>query len=526
MHGSSSCHTPTLVYTHAALAERAVFGRKEPATSDAGMVICSHPIATRAAVDVLREGGNAIDAALCAAITQTVVEPHMTTITGMLSLLHHDAASGNQTYLNGNVNAPLEPLGSYRAADNVTGRGVAVPGFWAAFEAAHERLGTLPRTLLMAPAIELAREGFPVHPYLFGEMYAYMKQIGRSAEGRQIYLPDGPLLGVGDVLIQSRAADTLERLSEEGSEFFYRGDFAASVVDVVRAAGGVLTRKDFEVYEAQWTEPVRGTYRGYDVIGSPPPDTGGAHLIEILNIVEHLNPDPGTADGLYWLARICEEVRFDGARWSDGLAPPDVLTKEHAQRRLALMRATEPPRGLIWPPPGSNHVTVVDRAGNVATLLHSCLSDAFSNGLWAEGVHVCGAGGHFMRTMPKPGGRASVFVAPNIIFRDGSPVLASGSPSGALLQCIVQNVINVLDRDDDMETSVHRPRFGNSVGAGVMMEADLAERLIAGVRDRGLPVDVVPPWYHPCGAFEGIVIDRGTTSACGDPRRTSAAEGL
>jgi gamma-glutamyltranspeptidase/glutathione hydrolase len=128
--------------------------------------------------------------------------------------------------------------------------------------------------------------------------------------------------------------------------------------------------------------------------------------------------------------------------------------------------------------------------------------------------------------MPTPGGRASVFVAPNIVFRHGIPVLASGSPSGALLACIVQNLINVLDRDDDIATSVHRPRFGNSVGAGVMMEAELGEELIAGVRERGLPVDVVPPWYHPCGAFEGVVIDEGTLTACGDPRRTSAAEGL
>jgi gamma-glutamyltranspeptidase / glutathione hydrolase len=514
------------VYAHAALAERAVFGRKLPATSDAGMVICSHPVATRAAADVLRDGGSAVDAALCAAITQTVVEPHMTTITGMLSMLHHDAATGAQTYLNGNVNAPLEPLGTYRAADNTTGRAVATPGFWAAFEAAHERFGTLPRARLMAPAIELARDGFPIHPYLFGEMYLFMKAIGRSAQGREIYLPDGPLLGVGDTLVQSRAAATLERLCDEGSEYFYRGHFAAAVVDVAREAGGVLTRKDFETYEVRWSEPVRGTYRGFDVVGATPPDTGGAHLVEILNLVELLEPDTSTADGLYWLARICEEVRFDGARWTEGLAPDGVLTKEHADQRLAQMRATSPPKGLLWPPPGSNHVTVVDGNGNVATLLHSCLSDAFANGLWAEGLHICGAGGHFLRTMPKPGGRASVFVAPNIVFRDGRPVLASGSPSGALLACVVQNVMNLLDRGDDIETSVHRPRFGNSVGAGVMMEANLGEELIGGVRERGLPVEVVPPWYHPCGAFEGVRIDGRTLTACGDPRRTSAAEGL
>ena len=294
-------------------------------------------------MDVLRDGGNAVDAALCAAITQTVVEPHMTTITGMLSLLHHDASTGTQTYLNGNVNAPLEPLGTYRAADNVTGRAVATPGFWAAFEAAHDRFGTLPRARLMAPAIELARDGFPIHPYLFGEMYLYMKAIGRSAQGREIYLPDGALLGVGDTLKQTRAADTLERLCDEGAEFFYRGDFAASVVDVARAAGGVLTRKDFEVYEARWDEPVRGAYRGFDVVGSPPPDTGGAHLIEILNLVDLLGPDPCDR-GRPLLARA--HLRGGAVRrraMDRGPAPPGVLSKEHAERRLAQMRADARP---------------------------------------------------------------------------------------------------------------------------------------------------------------------------------------
>jgi gamma-glutamyltranspeptidase / glutathione hydrolase len=520
------------------LAQHAVFGRKEPASSDGGMVVCSHPIATRAAVDVLREGGNACDAALCAAITQTVVEPHMTTITGMLSLLHHDAASGVSSYLNGNVNAPIEPLGTYRTADALGPRGVATPGFWAAFEAAHERLGSMSRERLMAPAIELARDGFPIHPYLYGEgMYPYMAAIGRSQEAREMYMPDGALLSPGDTLHQSRAADTLERLCAEGSSFFYRGDFAADVVGVVREAGGVITREDFEAYEAVWDEPVRGAYRDADVVGSPPPDTGGAHLIEILNLVELLDldgrgPARTSAEGLYWLARVCEEVRLDGARWNADVPIERLLSKEHAAQRLELMRATQPQRSLIWPPsfssppPGSNHVTVVDGAGNVVTMLHSCLSDAFGNGLWSGGIHVCSAGGHFLRTMPAPGRRASVFVAPNIVFRDGRPFLASGSPSGALLQCIVQNVINIVDEQQDIGTSVHRPRFGNSRGAGVMMEIDLGEELIEGVVARGLPVETVPPSYHPLGAFEGIVIDGTRLHACADPRRTGAAEGV
>ena len=134
----------------------------------------------------MKKGGNAADAALAACITQTVVEPHMTTITGCLSLLYYDAASGKTTYLNGNVNAPLEPLPGFSVADLATGRGVAVPGWWAGFEAGLAKHGTLEKKDIMSGAIRYAREGFETHPFLWGEVFAECHLIGRTAEGREI----------------------------------------------------------------------------------------------------------------------------------------------------------------------------------------------------------------------------------------------------------------------------------------------------------------------------------------------------
>ena len=253
------------------------------------MAITSHPLATRAAVDILERGGNACDAALAASITQTVVEPHMTTITGCLSQMYFDQATGETTYVNGNVNAPMAPLPGYGRHDLAGGRGVAVPGWWGGFEAAHDRHGSLPRKDLMADAIAYARDGFEMHPFLWGEVFIQSEKIGRTAAGREIFFDGNAIPRPGTTLYQKQAADTLERLAEEGNDYFYRGDFAKKVCEVVQGAGGVLTPEDFERWEPRWQEPAWGSYRDLKIAGSPPPDNGGTHIIEMLHMLEFLD---------------------------------------------------------------------------------------------------------------------------------------------------------------------------------------------------------------------------------------------
>ena len=177
------------------LIEAAHFGRKQAAAGKKGMAICTHPLASNEAIQILREGGNAADAALAASITQTVVEPHMTTLTGCLCFLYWDAATQKAHYCNGNVNAPLAELPGFNAGDLATGRGVAVPGWWGGFEAAHERFGSLPRRRLMEGAIHYARDGFETHPFLWGEIFVSAHKIGLYEQGREIYLPEGGLPG-------------------------------------------------------------------------------------------------------------------------------------------------------------------------------------------------------------------------------------------------------------------------------------------------------------------------------------------
>jgi gamma-glutamyltranspeptidase/glutathione hydrolase len=522
------------------LIAQARFGRKRAVTGKKGMAITSHPLASHAAIDALKHGGNACDAALSAAITQTVVEPHMTTITGVLSLLYYDAKSGKTTYMNGGMNAPQAPLPGFSVADLNTGRGVAVPGWWAGFEAALAGHGTKSKAELMAPAIEYAREGFEIHPFLYGEMYEMMAKIGRTPEGREMYMPDGALLSPGDTLRELKAARTLERLATEGSDYFYRGEFARHFCEVVQKAGGVITPEDLAAYKVRWQEPAHGMYRGYEILASPPPDNGGTHIIEMLNMVELMNlqkegPPSKSADTLYQLIRIHDEVLFEGGKQGDPETHPVpldiILSKEYARMRFRLLQMGTPKEVAYVPSPGSTHVTVVDGAGNVATILHSCMSLPWQNGLFVDGVSICAAGAHFLRNMPKPGHRASAYVAPNIIFKNGRPLLASGSPSVGLLANIMQNTINILDFGMSVEESVHLPRFGGRSSTDprrTMIEADFDERLRQEVTTRGVPLDVVNPWNFYLGSFEGIHIDQssGTLTACGDPRRAGQPEGF
>ena len=252
-----SSGTPTTDDERRALIAEAHFGPKAPATSQTGMAICSHPLATREAVKILRAGGNACDAALAASVTQTVVEPHMTGITGVLSMLYYDAATGETTYVNGGANAPLAPLTGFSAADIASGRGPGVPGFWAGFEAALARHGSLPRRRIMEGAITFARDGFETHPFLWGELFIMCHKIGMTEAGRRIFMPDGYIPRPGDLLVQSEAADTLERLAEEGNDYYYHGAFAEEYSDVVQRRAASSRRKT-----SRTTRPAGRSRRG------------------------------------------------------------------------------------------------------------------------------------------------------------------------------------------------------------------------------------------------------------------------
>ncbi|MBN1222537.1 MAG: gamma-glutamyltransferase, partial [Candidatus Aminicenantes bacterium] len=250
--------------------------------------------------------------------------------------------------------------------------------------------------------------------------------------------------------------------------------------------------------------------------------------------VKRLGPPTDSAEVLAQMVRIHNEVYTYGANHPDPESHPlpldIILSKKYAEMRFRLLQMGMPKNLPESPPPvGSNHVTVVDGDGNVATIIHSCMSLPWSNGLFTHGVTIVASGAHFFRIMPKPGHRATTYVAPNIVFKNDKPVLSSGSPSVGLLANILQNTVNILDFNIPIDESVNRPRFGAAYGGpGNMIEADFNENVINEAQKKGVQLFTVNPWNWHHGAFEGIFIDQssGTLIARGDPRRCSKAEGL
>ena len=530
------------------LVEAANFGRKQAVRSRKGIAVCTHPLASQAAADMLEMGGNACDAIMAASMAQAVVEPHMTTLSGCLSMLYYDAASGEYSYVNGMMAAPAKhPALSASVQDLMPMLGqtrdatmACIPGFWGGFEAGHDRHGKLPRATVMAPAIHYAREGFEIHPFLWGEMFIESAALGAVDFSRDVYFRDQALMNSGDLLVQGELANTLERLVSEGSDYFYRGEFGRRYAAAVQAANGSVSAEDMATYEPFWDKPARGTYRDYEIIASPSPDFGGEALIQIMNMAElldiqKLGPAFDSAETTLKLMQMVGRVYTDETAGRMAGTPVDrerLLSKELAADRFSklsgkpasvydMFDVVPPP-----PPPGSNHVTVVDAEGNVATILHSVMSMPFTTRVWVDGVYVCASGVHFASGLPEPRGRAFARICPNMFAKDGKPVLASGSPSVSLTENIVQNSINMLDFGMDIGTAVHKPRFGGNSMAdfkSLMVEADMGQQTIDYLRKAGAEIEVVNPWNWTHGSFDGIRIEGDVASACGDPRRTAQA---
>jgi gamma-glutamyltranspeptidase/glutathione hydrolase len=351
-----------------------------------------------------------------------------------------------------------------------------------------------------------------------------------------MYFKDRRLLNVGELLVQSRHADMLERLAEEGGDYFYRGEFARKYAAAVQQAGGYVTVEDMAAWRPIVGEPVRSTYRGYDVIGAPAPDYGGQALVEIMNMaelldVQKLGPAYASAETTRKLMQIIKRVYTDAVtqRWGKAIEPVEkMISKALAAERFAsLDKAPAAATGPSAAPPGSAHITVVDGEGNVATVLHSVMSMPYTTRMFVDGVYVCAGLLHLASGFPGEDGRVHARIAPNMFARNGRPVLASGSPSVSLTENIVQNAMNMLDFGLDIETSVHKPRFGGDdtrTPGAVMIEADMGEALIAQAGGRGQKLVSASPWDWMHGSFEGIrIAEDGTASACGDPRRTAQA---
>jgi gamma-glutamyltranspeptidase/glutathione hydrolase len=534
-----------------------LIGHAQSAAGSNGMVVTQEALATRVGVGILEKGGNAVDAAVAVGFAMAVTYPRAGNVGGGGFMLIHlasgkntsidyretaPAAINNKSFLDANGNA--DPRKS-----RDTALAIGVPGTVAGLAMAEQEYGSGRFTLadLIAPAIALARSGFDVSGDLANLPPNELSRLAQWPATAKIFLKsDGTALALGAHLVQSDLADCLEAIAKDGPRAFYDGPVAQKLAAGIQAAGGVMTADDLKGYVATEREPVRGIYRGYDIVSMPPPSSGGVELIEMLNILEGFDlAHQDDAHVKFFLTEAMKRAYADRALF---LGDPDsvkvpvarLIAKDYAATWRATIdpeRAT--PASEIRPGgtvdhEGHNttHFSVVDKFGNAVSNTYT-LNFSYGVGLVAEGTGIIlnnelddfavkpdapnayGLIG-FAANEPAPGKRPLSSMTPTIVLKDGKPYLVTGSPGGSrIITTVLQVVVNVLDRAMDVASAVSAPRVHNQwMPDQVYAEPGISPDVIAALEQRGDTVVPTPPFTS---AASIVVTPEGFVGAA-DPR--------
>jgi gamma-glutamyltranspeptidase/glutathione hydrolase len=517
------------------------------------MVVANHPLASVAGVRVLAEGGSAVDAAIATAAALGAAEPYLSGLGGDGFMLVYDAAEGTVHALEfaGVAPAAATPeafADGFLPFDGPTS--VVVPGAAAGWAEAHERYGVLGLDRVLAPAIEIAEHGFAASAYAADAMswaaaqFFDWDEAGVQAWWGGDYVPPG----VGDTIRNPRLAATYRALARDGLRSFYQGPIADEIVAFVGRHGGLLTADDLAAYEARWQTPLEIDYRGWRVLTPSDHTTGGLATLQVLQIVEGFAADRWGADDPERLHVLIEAVklaaeeraRYGGDPVHAGAPVPyeRLLSDAHADElrtRIDLgAAAAGRPAGVEQP--GTSHLVVVDRHGNVVSMTVSIGSG------WGSGL-VAGETGVVLNNelnlfaldpaSPNalaPGKRVSWNMSPTLVMDDEGPVYALGTPGGtSIWQTLPQVLTLLLDQGSDLQAAVDAPRFRWALsGTSVSVEPRWPEATVAALEALGHPVRAYAvPFSIEVGAVAAVRLDRaeGRIVGAADPRREGLAVG-
>ena len=474
-----------------------------PVLARHGMVVTQEAAASRAGLDILKRGGNAVDAAVAVGFALAVTLPRAGNLGGGGFMLIHRADLGRTVAIDYREAAPAATtkdvfLDANGKADpfrsRYSGLAIGVPGTVAGFELAWRKYGSGRFSFadLIAPAIALARQGLTVDNGLADSLPLAAAALARHPSSAHIYLkPDGSVLQTGDHLELDDLATTLETIAAKGAAGFYEGPVAKKIAAAVEAVGGRMTTQDLANYRAVEREPVHGTYRGYTIVSMPPPSSGGTHIIEILNILEGF---PIAAQGLNSAASLHEFAEAEKLAYADRaayLGDPDFVkiplagltSKAYAEhlrsliapnraRPAADIRPGEPQR---YESDQTTHFSIVDESGNAVANTYT-LNLPYGSGLVADGTGVLlndelddfaaqpGAANVYgllggAANAPGPMKRPLSSMSSTLVFKDGKLVITTGSPGGStIISTVVQIILNVIDHGLNVAEAENAPR--------------------------------------------------------------------
>ncbi|SVA24737.1 uncharacterized protein METZ01_LOCUS77591, partial [marine metagenome] len=469
---------------------------KQEVIGSRGVVSANHPLASLAGVEMLASGGNAVDAAVAAIFTLTVVEPMMVGITGAGFVNLYNAEDNKSVTIDNYSTAPLastpdmyKPISdswpdymeTKDQANKIGYLSVGVPAALQSWCHIEDKYGKLGIDRVIQPAIRHAEQGFQISPYLASIIASNRESLGRFTGSRNLLFSNNAPISHGFNLINSDYAHTLRMIAKSGDETLRSGSLGAAIARDMVSGGGILTQDDLESYQISYREPVRGTYRGYEIVGVGPVSSGATHIIQALNILEGFevgNLGFGSSEYIHLIAETLKIVFADRFQF---MADPGfvsvpvegLISREYAEfcraridPGIAGRYAHGDPSSFVGESENTTHLTVADENGNVVSMTQT-LNDAFGSR-----VTVPGTGVILNNTMynfdPHPGTANSIApgkrvlssMAPIIVFKDGRPYMALGTPGGRrIFGSVLQGILNVIDHGMSLQEAVEAPRI-------------------------------------------------------------------
>ncbi len=511
-----------------------------------GVAATSQPLATSAALGVLQNGGNAIDAAVAAAAVLNVVEPHMTGMGGDVFAILWSAREGRLVGLDasgrsGSLATPdtLLALGMQRVPSRGAGS-VTVPGALSGWAALLEEYGTLTLAEALQPAIEIAEGGFPVSPIIAGQWRGNVRKLQQDPGAAATYLLDGERSPeAGEWFQNSDIAQTFRTIAAEGIGAFYGGSLGASIVETVQSQGGFLTLQDLEDHRPEWIEPLSVDFAGYQVWELPPAGQGIAAL-QMLKILSPLDLAGMGHNSPEYLHHLIEAKKLAFADLSGHVSdrdhlrgdPAALLSDDYIAQRRALLNpdsaASSVDAGHPFDHGETIYLTVADREGNMISFINSVF-DYFGSGVVAPGTGFVlqnrGSGftleeGHPNQIAPRK--RPFHTLIPGFVTRDGAPFLSFGVMGGSMQpQGHVQLLLNLLVFDMDLQEAVDAPRFRSMGGTSVRLEAPISDEVSAALEAMGHRIS----YGGSFGGAQAILRLPKGWAAGSDPRKDGMAAG-
>jgi gamma-glutamyltranspeptidase/glutathione hydrolase len=537
-----------------------------PVWAKSAMVSVQEAVAAEVGLQVLRDGGNAVDAGVAVALALAVTLPRAGNLGGGGFMMVHDAETGETRAIDYREMAPASAtrdmyLDADGNADSTLSRfhglAVGVPGTVAGMQLALETYGTMTLEQAAAPAIRLAEDGILVTADLADSLKALEKRMKTwPATAAIFYKEDGSFYEPGDVLKQPDLAATLKKIAAEGPDGFYKGEVAEKIAASVQEAGGSMTVEDLANYRAVIRAPVTGTYRGHEIVSMPPPSSGGTHIIQILNVMEGYPIGflgHNSSDTIHLMAEAMKRAYADRSEY---LGDPDFVdvpvkaltSKDYAAKirdGISLNRATpsatiKPGKLAPYESDQTTHFSIVDKDGNAVSNTYT-LNFSYGSGMTAAGTGVLlnnemddfsakpgvpnayGLIGGEANAV-KPGKRPLSSMSPTIVLKDGKPFLVTGSPGGSrIITTTLQVISNMIDHGMNVAEATHAARIHHQwLPDEIRVEdGDLSRDTVAALEAKGHTIAV----KSVMGSTQSIHVDtdKGLLLGASDPRRTGSA---